>query len=216
MHKYLLTVLLLPALAVGCGSGGAERMISLSPPAGWGEQIEQLRREIDEDFKTRADSPIHPDDRESFAGLTYWAPDAAYRFVGPIHLHAAPEKLTVITTTGRNRPAEKYGWVEFTVNGTRCKLQVYRMLDQRADDAVKSLFLPFTDRTSGKETYPAGRYVNIKSSGEGKYVVDFNTAYNPYCAYGMPERYVCPVTPAENRLDVRIEAGEKGWKRHAD
>jgi len=73
------------------------------------------------------------------------------------------------------------------------------------------LFVPFMDATTGRETYPAGRYVSLEDAGEGRYVLDFNLAFNPSCAYGTPERFQCPRTPAENRLAVAIRAGERGW-----
>ena len=127
---------------------------------------------------------------------------------------ARPERLTLLSTTGKARPCETYGSVSFVLRGQACRLRVYRLLDVEAPSLTTSLFLPFTDGTTGAETYPAGRYVNIEGPEKGPYVVDFNRAYNPQCAYGAPERFACPVTPAENRLPVRIEAGERGYKRH--
>lgn len=213
-NVHLISLLVLILAVAGCGGGGAGPMLPEPPPDGWEEGVLAMRTELDEEFRTDPGTPIAPADRGSFESLDYWSPDETYRFVGEIHEHRPPEELTIITTTGKSRPSERYGWIEFEVGGESCTLQVYRLLDMDTADETKSLFLPFRDRTSGKETYPAGRYVPVEKTEDGRYVVDFNRAHNPYCAYGMPERYICPVTPAENRLEVRIEAGEKGYRRY--
>jgi uncharacterized protein (DUF1684 family) len=166
-------------------------------------------------------------DVENFGGLEYWEPDSRYYFVGPIRVYPHKEQFKIVTTAGQTRPCEGFGWIEFPVEGTIRRLQVYRLLDLGLEISAESLLLPFTDGTTGTETYPAGRYVDLVGpQGEiqvvsdpqggmiavGPYVLDFNRAYNPSCAYGAPERFACPVTPADNRLRVRIEAGERGFE----
>jgi hypothetical protein len=117
----------------------------------------------------------------------------------------------MITTNGAERPCEKVGRVTFTLSGETCRLEVYRLLDMDRRPGGEGLFLPFMDATTGVETYPAGRYVDLEGPEGGPFVVDFNRAYNPLCAYGRVDRYQCPVTPRENRLTVRVEAGERGF-----
>lgn len=210
---------ILPGLALaligfgGCAGTADGEMSAVPVPAGWEQNLLSFRGDKDRDFAAAPDTPLHPDDRAGFTGLAYFPPDPGYRFVGPIHLHASPERFTILSTTGKSRPAERYGELRFTRNGRHLVLQVYRLLDSTAPTPVQALFVPFTDKTSGVETYPAGRYVDLKETADGGYVLDFNRAFNPLCAYGMPERYACPVTPAENRLKVRIEAGEKGYRK---
>ncbi len=205
----------LVALAASCAGGAGVDLEHRTPPDGWKQALLRERAERDEDFRLDPDTPIHPDDRATFRGLEYWAPDPAYYFVGPIHAYEHPERFTILSTAGAERPAERWGWVRFDLRGKTCVLQVYRLLDIDAPDPVSALFLPFTDGTTGKETYPAGRYVELSLAPDGSYVLDFNVAHNPLCAYGMPERYACPVTPPENRLPVRVEAGERGYReRH--
>lgn len=206
-------VLALVAVATACGGGSAPQMIAVAPPDGWQQAIVADRLERDTAFRMDPESPIHPEDRASFQGLDHWAPDPAYRFVGPIHVYESPEPFTVITTTGKSRPCVRYGWIGFSLHGRDLTLQVYQLQDIDAPNDLAALFLPFTDATSGNETYPAGRYIDVGRDDQGRYVVDFNDAHNPLCAYGMPERYACPVTPGENRLTVRVEAGEKGYRR---
>ena len=98
----------------------------------------------------------------------------------------------------------------FLREGRVLTLQVYRLLDQPPRQDGLGLFLPFKDRTTGKDTYPAGRYVDLEGPDGGPFVLDFNRAYNPSCAYGEPERFQCPVTPAENTLSVAVSVGERG------
>ena len=211
------TVLLLVSIAAmivppGCSGGGGEMVVE-PVPAGWEESLLAFRADKDIEYATTPDTPVHPDDRPGFQGLGYFPPDPAYRLVGPLHLYKEPERFTILSTTGKSRPAERYGELRFRHQGKRLVLQVYRLTDSRMPNTVQALFLPFTDGTSGVESYPAGRYINLQESGDGRYVLDFNRAYTPLCAYGMPERYVCPVTPQENRLKVRVQAGEKGYRK---
>jgi len=110
------------------------------------------------------------------------------------------------TNTGEIRDGLRYGFFEFDAEGQRCRLQVYR-LDDSGDSGKASLFVPFRDSTSGRETYGAGRYIDLDENASGIYELDFNRAYNPYCAYG--EGYSCPIPPEENRLAIPIRAGEK-------
>lgn len=202
------------AVLAACGGGAEERLVAGDPPAGWAERIAADRATKDGEFRSDPETPILAADLPSFRGLEYWPPDPAYRFSGPIFRYERPERFTILSTTGKPRPCERYGRIRFEVRGRECALQVFRLLDVEEAPGDPGFFLPFTDETTGRETYPSGRYVDIEGSPGGPYVVDFNRAYNPLCAYGAPERYVCPVTPAENRLRCRIEAGERGWRRH--
>ncbi len=207
-------VLLGCMLLTGCG-GSVTAMTQGVTPDDWEDDLLAFRQDKDRRWAVAVDSPIHPSDRAEFQGLQYFAPDPAYRVVGPIQVHSSPESFTILTTTGKTRQAERYGVIRFVLNENELTLQVYKLLDSPATTLVEALFLPFTDETTGVETYPAGRYVKFEETGDGRYILDFNQAHNPHCAYGMPEKYACPVTPGENRLAIRIEAGEKGYKRYA-
>ena len=108
-----------------------------------------------------------------------------------------------MTSTGSVSEYAKYGHVSFDVNGAIATLQVYQ------DPEGGDFFLPFVDATAPADTYGAGRYLDIEPSGAGKFLIDFNYAYNPYCAYN--DKWSCPIPPRENRVKVRIEAGEKKY-----
>jgi uncharacterized protein (DUF1684 family) len=181
------------------------------PPAGWEARLAAERAEKDREFRDAPDSPIPVDERAAFRGLTHWPPDPALRFSGAIEVDERLVRFEIPSTTGAMRPCERYGRVRFAIGGRELVLHVYRLLDLDNRPGESTYFLPFTDETTGVETYPAGRYVDLEGPKDGPFVLDFNRAYNPSCAYGDPQRFACPVTPKENHLPVRIEAGERGF-----
>jgi len=198
------------AAAWACAAPPPATMVRVPPPAGWTATVPDERARRDARFRGSLDSPLLAAERPAFAGLTYFDLAPELYFLGPLNEYADKPRFTILTTAGAPRPCERVGWLAFPVGALEQRLQVYRLLD--GDGAPGTLFLPFMDATSGKETYPAGRYVDLEGPEGGPYVLDFNKAYNPMCAYGDPRRFACPATPAENRLTVRIEAGERGWR----
>jgi uncharacterized protein len=167
-------------------------------------ELIEMRRQKDQYFKTASDSPLPVQLKPVFTGLEYYPPDWSYRFEGPVIRYPNPAKFQIITTSGTWREAVKFGFIRFQLAGKDFKLEVYRLLDLREKDL---LFVPFVDANVGKETYPAGRYIDLVEKPDGRYVIDFNSAYNPSCAYGGD--FPCPVTPKENHISVAIPAGEK-------
>jgi len=223
----LAAAIALLALIPGCGEESSGMMSAVPPPQGWNGALLEQRAAKDENFRADPETPLLAEEVAGFEGLEYWPPDRKYYFAGRVNMYFEPEKFTIISTAGLERPCAKAGWVSFELDGQRLSLQVYRLLDdgQRLSLQVYRLldrepepgstgfFLPFIDGTTGEESYPSGRYIDLIGPRGGPYLLDFNGAYNPLCAYGSPERYVCPVTPAENRLPVRIEAGERGYRK---
>ena len=165
--------------------------------------IEAERADKDEYFRLAPDSPIPLAQRDEFAGLAYFPVDPAYRLEG-VTLGAydgdEPEAFDLPTSDGDLRRAWRAGTLRFSLGGRPLALVAY-------DLGGGSLFVPFTDATSGLETYGAGRYLDVEPELDGRYTLDFNLAYHPYCAYSP--HFSCPLTPAENRLPIRIEAGER-------
>jgi hypothetical protein len=150
-------------------------------------------------------SPVPSDARAKFLPLAYFPIDplyavpAAFREDPP----GARQRVEIQTSTHQTRQMERLGTLAFTLQGQALRLSAYREVGESAD----RLFVPFTDLTTGKDTYQAGRFLDIARSATGIYVVDFNLAYNPYCYYNPT--YDCPYPPKENRLSVAIRAGEK-------
>jgi uncharacterized protein len=167
-------------------------------------ELREMRKRKDEYFKTDKESPLPAQLKPSFTGLEYYPPDWKYRYEGPVIRYASPAKFQMLTTSGELRDAIKFGYIRFVSEDQEFKLEVYRLLDMEEKDL---LFVPFVDANQGKETYPAGRYIDLAEKSDGNYVIDFNTAYNPSCAYGG--EFPCPVTPNENHLPIAIPAGEK-------
>ncbi len=174
--------------------------------AGYSKEIESERREKDHFFKEHEQSPVPWALRDGFAGLAYFPPDPVYRLRVRLTRYPAPEKVVLATSKGIPRDMLKWGYFEFTIGGQTRRLQAYRSLSGHGQE---SLFVPFRDATSGKESYGAARYLDLEPSPTDDYDLDFNRAYNPYCAYS--DDYVCPFPPRENWLDIRIEAGERDF-----
>ncbi len=175
-------------------------------PMEYGEAVAQFRADKDAYFKTGDRSPVPAAEREAFTGLAYYPVDPAYYFEDrKLEPYAGdePSQFQIPTSDGKLRPAHRAGTLGFELGGEPRKLTGY-VLDE---GDPTSLFVPFLDATSGTETYGAGRYLDLEPEEDGTYILDFNLAYHPSCVYDPI--YSCPLTPAENRLPVRVEAGER-------
>ena len=205
------TLLVVGVLGVSLACNRASVTMSLvPPPRSWEQEVAADRHAKDAAFGSDADSPIPSAERAKFRGLSHFPLDPSWRYAGWIERYKTAERISIVTTAGKPRPCERWGRVTFARDGRVLTLQVYRLLDLPKRKGGEGLFLPFADRTTGKETYTAGRYVDLDGPDGGPFVLDFNLAYNPSCAYGDPERFQCPATPAENRLPIAITAGERG------
>ncbi len=159
------------------------------------------RRAKDDYLKRSHDSPLTHEQRHGFAGLRYFDPNPELRFELPLDASAAGPAEDVEMSDGTSERMPRAGTLEFSVEGKQARLVAYR------SHGDEELFVPFRDATSRDETYPAGRYVEAERLPNGRYALDFNLAYNPYCAYN--ENWRCPLAPPHNWLDVPIRAGEK-------
>jgi uncharacterized protein (DUF1684 family) len=174
----------------------------------WRKRVEEERRGKDVFFASHPQSPLPLADRGVFQGLAYWPPDPDYRFELPLREHHEKEVMKVADTGGQERRLWRWGEFRFRIAGREATLLAYK-----SDIAEERLFAPFRDETSGKESYGAGRYLDLEPdrhlTEEGNWTLDFNEAYNPWCAYSKD--YVCPFVPPENWLKVPIRAGEKKY-----
>jgi len=169
--------------------------------------VQAYRAEKDEYFKTSPGSPIPAAERDAFTGLPYFPVNVDLVFEGlTLEPYAGnePTSFQIPTTDGRQRPARRAGTLTFEVDSTPMRLTGYELDGAHSDGR---LFVPFLDATTGKESYGAGRYIDLEPDEDGTYAIDFNLAYHPTCVYNPMTS--CPMTPAENRLPVRIEAGER-------
>jgi len=190
------------ALASACTSGPP-------PPDNrpYEQRIDQWRKDKDAMFKSGgSESPLTPADRATFAGLSYFPIDNAYHV--PARLTREPAgPLALIelqTSTNERRRMQRVGTLSFTVGATPLTLVAFADLEATG---VNRLFVPFTDATSGTDTYGGGRYIELDKTPTGLYDLDFNRAYHPFCVYNPT--YDCPIPPKENRLAIAIRAGER-------
>ena len=171
-------------------------------------ELDEFRAAKDAFLREHPQSPLTPEQRVGFRGLAYFpeAPELVVR--GPLAPTEDQEPFTVPTSTGEDQTYRRVGVLRFAVDGAPAELTLLERLGGHSH----SLFLPFRDATSGSETYGAGRYLDVDRPGQdGVVTVDFNDAYNPYCAYN--DLYSCPLPPPENWLQVPIRAGELAFTK---
>lgn len=171
--------------------------------------LDELRRDKDASFKHDSHSPLTRVQKQTFTGLNYFPENPALRLEVDVQPFGPADVIQMQTSTGATQTYRRYGRFEFTVDGQPAALTIY--------SGEHGYFLPFADALAGGETYGAGRYLEPEPLGGGRFAVDFNLAYNPYCAYNQPywinpnavSQWSCPITPAENRLKLAIRAGER-------
>ncbi|HEY3405997.1 MAG TPA: DUF1684 domain-containing protein [Ohtaekwangia sp.] len=175
--------------------------------SGYLKQIEEERAEKERFMKTSKESPF-AENPTDFKGLTYYPPDLKYKITADLTPITNKQVVLLPTSDGKEERYVEYAFAEFDLDGYHNKLLILEMVDMGPYRG--KLFLAFGDETSAVETYGAGRYLDItKVQGSNTITLDFNQAYNPYCAYN--ESYSCPIPPRENLLKVAIRAGEKNY-----
>ena len=169
---------------------------------------EKFQSELNKSYADSLKSPLMKDDLKQFKGLDFYPIDEKY-IVEAIFIRTKKEKsFKMKTTTSRTPIYKKYGELHFSIDGKELKLNVYQNVDLKKKPGYDDyLFLPFSDLTCGKDSYIGGRYIDMRIPNSEKVIVDFNQAYNPYCAYNY--EYSCPIVPLENDLDIEILSGVK-------
>ncbi len=161
--------------------------------------LSNFRAEKDAYFGGSEDSPLTAAQRHTFTGLRYFPEQPDLRFAVPIEVFPQQDIVVMQTTTGERQEFLRYGRIHMTIDEQPASLTIYQ--------SDYGFFLPFADALAGTETYEAGRYLDPERLADGRLLIDFNLAYNPYCAYN--DAWSCPITPAENRLPIAIRAGEQ-------
>ncbi len=191
----------------GTLSSGAEKDFSLILQQE--KRVKEWRKERDEFFRTHDRSPLTPKEKKNFNGLKYFPFNPQYVFSGQIerfifHIDNPRYYATFPTNKGTNKRYIRYGKFSFMLDGKVYTIEIYKSI------LGDTLFIPFKDRTNGKETYEAGRYIDAEILPGYQIVLDFNMAYLPSCAYN--DKFTCTLPPKENTLDIPIRAGEKNLK----
>ena len=185
--------------AAACSSGPS------APDEGsYVEKIAAERAGKERMFRESPDSPIPPGKHDELLPLSYFPVDSSYSTPAVLKLSEDRPEFEMPTSTGKLRKMQRVGVLEFTLKGEPMSLGAFV---ESGTSRITQLFVPFSDMTTGTETYAAGRYLDIEPTGTGLYEIDFNRAYNPYCAYN--ESYDCPYPPPSNRLKVPVRAGER-------
>lgn len=187
------------AAAAACSSGP-----SAPDESAYLEQLAAARAFKNQNFLESLDSPVPADKRDTLLPLPYYEIDPNYSVPAALSLSNERPVFEMPTSSGALRRMQLVGVLEFTLLGESRSLGAFM---PEGTQQIASLFVPFADLTTGGETYNAGRYLDIDPTTTGYYAIDFNRAYNPYCAYN--ETYECPFPPPTNRLDAEVRAGEK-------
>ncbi len=173
----------------------------------------EFQKQMNADYKDATKSPLKEKDRKEFKGLDFYKFDSTYVVTAKLTRTPDEKPFKMKTTTDRLPNYVKYGVVEFELEGKSHKLDIFQNLDILDDEGYEDyLFLPFLDNTNGEGSYSGGRYVEGSIPEGDTIVIDFNTAYNPYCAYN--DKYSCPIVPRSNYVDAFVKAGVKAFDKH--
>ena len=197
MFPRVFGLLLLSVVAAACTESPGPQ-----DDAAYIQKVVEWRAERDKTW-TESNDPIPANRKAEFLPLKYYPPDPNYAVPAELKLSDVRPVVELPTSTGPLRKMQVVGTLEFTLNGEKQTLGAL----SPAGEPIRALFVPFADLTTGKETYSAGRYLDIEPTPTGLYTIDFNYAYNPTCAYN--KSYECPYPPPSNRLKIAIRAGEK-------
>ena len=166
-----------------------------------------FQREINDFFKDASVSPLKKRDLKNFRGLDFFAYDSIYLVTAKLIKTPKEKPFMMLTTTDMMVEYIKYGTISFELLSNQYSLDIYKNLED--PNERDNLFLPFLDDTNGNESYGGGRYINLDIPQVDNLIIDFNSAFNPYCVYD--EKYSCPIVPRENYLPLEIKAGVKNF-----
>jgi uncharacterized protein len=181
-------------------------------PSKYVSEIRKERELKDIEMLTDEKSPIPSEEKATFKKLNYFKPNAKFRIEASFTRFDQATHFLMRTSTERLPEYSIYGVLKFSFNGKIYSLNVYQNIELvKKPGYEKHLFVPFNDETNGEDTYGGGRFLDLTETGSDTLIIDFNLAYNPYCAYN--HKYSCPIPPEENNLEMKIKAGEKKWHK---
>ena len=170
-------------------------------------EIQTFHEHLNEEFRDPERSPLPDRYKKNFLALDFYNPDTSFRVWAKFTRTPEAVPFLMPTTTTRFSTEVLYGLAEFTLDSIQVQLELYKNVAGEPDSAKDDLFLPFLDQTNGESTYAGGRYIDLPIPESDSILIDFNKAYNPYCAYN--KKYSCPIVPAVNTIPIAIEAGVK-------
>tara|TARA_R110002050_G_scaffold144363_2_gene269898 strand:+ start:18364 stop:18975 length:612 start_codon:yes stop_codon:yes gene_type:complete len=172
-----------------------------------------FRIELNHEFGDSLDSPLKEEDRLQFDHLNFFSLNSKYAVMAKIERIDTAKAFAMATTTGRKAIYQKYALLRFQLDGQEQQLFVYQSHRLKLMEGYEDyLFLPFSDESNGFESYGGGRFIDLRMVKSDSLLIDFNKAYNPYCAYN--EKYSCPIPPKENHLKIKVLAGVKAPVGH--
>ncbi|UPS90497.1 DUF1684 domain-containing protein [Bizionia sp. M204] len=172
----------------------------------------EWQRQQNADFKDASKSPLKAKDRKNFKTLDFFPVDSSAIVKATLKRTPDSDWFLMQTTTDRVSNERVYGIITFELHGKTFELSVYQGQDLMTQEGFEDyLFLPFIDHTNGEATYGGGRYIDLRIPENDTMIIDFNKAYNPYCAYD--EKYSCPIVPRNNYLDIEVKAGVKAFNK---
>ena len=180
------------------------------------EKIMNYQIEMNDHFKSD-DSPLTEEDKGEFRELDFFTINKKFRVIASFERTPDAEPFVMLTSKERKEPPMyvKYGYLYFSIDGKDFKLEAYQNLKYKDHEEYgKELFIPFSDLTNGFDSYGGGRFLDILIPESDEIILDFNKAYNPYCAYN--HKYSCPIPTKANHLELKIEAGVKAFVSHED
>jgi hypothetical protein len=179
------------------------------------DEIKLFQYELNTEYADVSKSPLTKEDLKTFKALDFFEINEKYKVKAEFELTPNTPIFELKTTTDRLPLYRKYGIATFILEGKKHTLNIYQSQDlMNSLEYENYLFLPFNDATNGKSSYGGGRFIDLEipKAGSNTIIIDFNKAYNPYCAYN--HKYSCPIPPKENLLNISIEAGVKAYKKH--
>ena len=204
--KYLLPLLFIFSLTLAYGQDNAE---SAKP---YKKILAEYRKNFKADFLNKDRSPL---DEKGVKKVKFYKANASFNVMATFNRTPYAEPFDILTYSGLKREYQQYGTLYFTLDGKEYSLAIYQNLELEGQEKYKDyLFLPFKDNTNGETTYGGGRYINLSIQDiidGNKMPLDFNKAYNPWCAYS--DGFNCPIPPNVNHLTIPIQAGERSYKK---
>jgi uncharacterized protein (DUF1684 family) len=184
--------------------------LQISAQDAYTKKITSIQNKLSKDYGNKNTSPLDKKDLKNFEALPFFKIDKTYKVLATLELTPKAPLFVIETSTDRKPLYQQYAIARFALHGIDYKLSIYQSQDSKYNPQYKDyLFLPFKDATNGSESYDGGRYIDVFISDivNNQMIIDFNKAYNPYCAYSY--KYSCPVPPIENHLTLAIKAGVK-------